>query len=108
VSREQLLCLVEAGQLPPLTAIVEWKVLGDESVSRPPKGFAVSFVAFHKRGFSVRTGRFIRGVLFEYGLQLQHLNPNNLQQMATFVMCNGTWESVPIGTSSGTSSSSHA
>jgi hypothetical protein len=34
----------------------------------------VSFVAFHERGFSVPVGRFIRGVLFAYGLQLQHLN----------------------------------
>jgi hypothetical protein len=42
----------------------------------------VSFVAFHERGFSVPTGQFIRGVLFEYGLQLQHLNPNSIQQMA--------------------------
>jgi hypothetical protein len=45
----------------------------------PPKGFVVSFTAFHERGFSVLAGRFIRGVLFEYGLQLQHLNPNNIQ-----------------------------
>jgi hypothetical protein len=82
VSREQLLHLVEVGQLPPLTAVVEWKV--DESVLRPPKGFVVSFVAFHKRGFSIPTGRFICGGLFEYGLQLQHLNPNSIQQMATF------------------------
>jgi hypothetical protein len=50
----------------------------------------VSFVAFHERGFSVPTGRFIRGVLFEYGLQLQHLNPNSIQQMAAFkAMCEG-------------------
>jgi hypothetical protein len=90
VSREQLLCLVEAGQLPPLTAAMEWRVPGDESVSRRPKGFAVSFVAFHERSFSVPARRFIRGVLFEYGLQLQHLNPNNIQQMAAFVaMCEG-------------------
>jgi hypothetical protein len=90
VSREQLLRLVEAGQLPPLTAAVEWKVHGDESVPRPPKGFVVSFVAFHEHGFSVPAGRFIRGVLFEYGLQLQHLNPNSIQQMAAFkVMCEG-------------------
>jgi hypothetical protein len=40
-------------------------------------------VTFHERGFSVPIGRFIRGVLYEYGLQLQHLNPNNIQQMAT-------------------------
>jgi hypothetical protein len=30
----------------------------------------VSFVAFHKRDFSIPVGRFIRGVLFAYGLQL--------------------------------------
>jgi hypothetical protein len=78
VSREQFLRLVEAGQLPPLTDIVEWRVPGDESVSHPPKGYVVSFVAFHERGFSVPAGRFIRGVLFAYGLQLQHLNPNSI------------------------------
>jgi hypothetical protein len=90
VSREQLLRLVEASQLPPLTTAVEWKVPGDESVPRPPKGFVVSLVAFHERDFSVPTGRFICGVLFEYGLQLQHLNPNNIQQMAAFeAMCEG-------------------
>jgi hypothetical protein len=50
----------------------------------------VSFVAFHERGFSVPAGRFIRGVLFVYGLQLQHLNPNSIQQMAAFeAMCEG-------------------
>jgi hypothetical protein len=35
VSREQLLYLVEAGQLRPLTAALEWRVPGDESVPRP-------------------------------------------------------------------------
>jgi hypothetical protein len=45
-------------------------------------------VAFHERGFSIPPGRFIRGVLFAYGLQLQHLNPNNIQQMSAFeAMC---------------------
>jgi hypothetical protein len=48
----------------------------------------VSFVAFHKSGFSVPADKFIRGVLFAYGLQLQHLKPNNIQQMAAFeAMC---------------------
>jgi hypothetical protein len=50
----------------------------------------VSFVAFHERGFSIPAGRFIRGILFEYEFQLQHLNPNNIQQMAAFeAMCEG-------------------
>jgi hypothetical protein len=83
VSHEQLLRLVEAGQLPPLTD-------ADESVSCPPTGYVVLFMAFHERGFSVPTGRFIRGVLFAYGQQLQHLNPNSIQQMAAFeAMCEG-------------------
>jgi hypothetical protein len=50
----------------------------------------VSFVAFHKCGFSIPAGRFIREVLFAYGLHLQHLNPNSIQQMAAFdAMCVG-------------------
>jgi hypothetical protein len=90
VSREQLLHLVEAGQLPPLTTAVSWKVPGDESMLHPPKGYVVSFVAFHERGFSVPAVRFIRVVLFEYGLQLQYLNPNSIQQMAALeAMCEG-------------------
>jgi hypothetical protein len=39
----------------------------------------VSLVTFHERDFFVPAVRFIRGVLFVYGLQLQHLNPNNIQ-----------------------------
>jgi hypothetical protein len=70
VSREQLLRLIEAGQLAPLTEAVEWIVPADESVPRPPRGYVVSFVAFHERGFSVPASRFIRGVLFTYRLQL--------------------------------------
>jgi hypothetical protein len=69
---------------------VDWKVPREESVSCPPRGYVVSFVAFHERGFSVPTGWFILGVLYEYGLQLQHLNPNSIQQMAAFeAMCEG-------------------
>jgi hypothetical protein len=50
----------------------------------------VSFVTFHKRGFSIPVGQFSREVLFAYGLQLQNLNPNNIQQMAAFeAMCAG-------------------
>jgi hypothetical protein len=90
VSREQLIRLVEAGQLPPLTEAIEWIVPAGESMSHPPSGYVVSFVVFHGHGFSVPAGRFIRGVLFAYGLQLQHLNPNSIQQMAAFeAMCEG-------------------
>lgn len=48
----------------------EWRVPKDETVPRPLKGYVVSFVVFHDCCFSVLAGRFIRAVLFEYGLQL--------------------------------------
>jgi hypothetical protein len=90
VSHEQLLRLVEAGHLPLLTDVVEWIVPADESVLRPPSGYVVSFMTFHERGFSIPANQFIRGVLFTYGLQLQHLNLNSIQQMAAFeAMCEG-------------------
>jgi hypothetical protein len=83
-------CLGDAGQLPPLTDVVEWNVPGEKSVPRPPKGCVVSFMDFHERGYSVPTWRFIRVVLYEYRLQLQHLNLNSIQQMAAFeAMCEG-------------------
>jgi hypothetical protein len=82
--------LVTAEQLPPLTDAKEWRVPAEESVPRPSRGYVVSFVAFHECGFSIPVGRFIRAVLHEYGLQLQHLNPNSVQQMAVFeVLCEG-------------------
>jgi hypothetical protein len=78
------------GQLPPLTEAIEWIVPADEFVPHPPNRYVVSFVVFHEHSFSVPTGRFIRGVLFAYGLQLQHLNPSSIQQMAAFeAMCEG-------------------
>jgi hypothetical protein len=69
---------------------VELKVPREEFVSCPRAGYVISFVAFHERGFSVPAGQFIRAVLFEYGLQLQHLIPNSIQHMAPFkAMCEG-------------------
>jgi hypothetical protein len=66
-----MLCrLVEAGQLPPLTDAVEWKVPREESVPHPPRGYVVLFVDFHEPASPSPRGRFIRAVLFEYRLHL--------------------------------------
>jgi hypothetical protein len=82
--------LITAGHLPVLTDAEESRVPKAESVLRPPKGYVISFVAFHESGFSIPARRFIRVVLFEYRLQLQHLKPNNIQQMEAFeALCEG-------------------
>jgi hypothetical protein len=89
VSREQLLRLVEAASFLPSPTLSS-RSSPPTSLCRPPKGYVVSFVVFHECGFSVLASRFIRGVPFVYGLQLQHLNPNNIQQMVAFeAMCEG-------------------
>jgi hypothetical protein len=57
------------------------------STCRAPKGYVVSFVSFHERNFSVSAGWFICGVLFEYGLHLQHLNPNSYALVILPLLC---------------------
>ena len=48
----------------------------------------MSFTNFHKHGSVVLASDFLRGFLREYGVQLQHLPPNAVSQLAGFVvMC---------------------
>jgi hypothetical protein len=35
----------------------------------------VSFVSFHERGFGVLAGRFMRAILYHYGVELRNLTP---------------------------------
>jgi hypothetical protein len=57
-------------------------------------------VAFHECGFSVPADRFIRGVLFAYGLQLQHLNPKASNRWMPLRQCvwgsSASVHSVPV------------
>jgi hypothetical protein len=77
--------LVSHGELPELSEAAEWRVPGDEEFPRPPDGYVISFVEFHRRGFSVPAGDFIRGLLHYWRIELQHLNPNGVLQIAVFV-----------------------
>ena len=50
----------------------------------------MSFAVFHERGFAIPAHRFLRGLLDYYDVELQHLTPNGVQHMATFVaLCEG-------------------
>ena len=56
----------------------------------PPDGYVVSFAHFHERGFVTPAHRFLRGLLYYYKIEVQHLNPNGIQHMAAFVaLCEG-------------------
>jgi len=82
--------LVRHGLLRPRTSIEEWLLPNDEDLSLPPDGYVVSFAHFHERGLVTPTQKFLRGLLHNYKIDLQHLNPNGIQHMVAFVtLCNG-------------------
>jgi hypothetical protein len=61
-----------------------------EGVPNPPYGYIVSFIRFHERGFMAPASRFLRGLCYHYGVELQNFAPNAISQAATFVgVCEG-------------------
>ena len=82
--------LVDKGLLCPLTSSQEWIIPSGESEPQPPLGFVVLFMHFHERGFATPTHAFFRGLLHHYQVELQHLNPNGIQSISTFIaLCAG-------------------
>jgi hypothetical protein len=68
----------------------EWIPPVGGAAPSPPPGYVMSFVSFHERGFGVPTGRFMRAILFHYGVELHNLTPNSISQAAIFVaVCEG-------------------
>jgi hypothetical protein len=61
-----------------------------ERVPNPPYSYIVSFMRFHERGFTAPASRFLRGLCYHYGVELQNFAPNAISQAATFVgVCEG-------------------
>ncbi|KAK1682439.1 hypothetical protein QYE76_043287 [Lolium multiflorum] len=61
------------------------KMPGDESSPRPPIGFRVTFIDFLVCGLVVPVHKFLRGLLFIYGIQLHQLTPNSLLHISIFI-----------------------
>jgi hypothetical protein len=56
-----------------------------ERIPKPPSGYRVMFLAFLLRGLSFPAHKFLRGLLFVYGVQLHQLMPNSILHIAYFV-----------------------
>ena len=56
-----------------------------EAFPRPRADEVVSFLAFHERGLGYPVQWFLCGLLNEWGLELQHLNPTRVLHIAGFV-----------------------
>ena len=50
----------------------------------------VVFKSFYEKGFALPAGAFFRGLLHFYGLEVTHLKPNSIAQIAIFIhLCEG-------------------
>ena len=56
-----------------------------EVVPHPSANEVVSFLAFHKRGLRYPMHWFLRGLLNEWGLELQQINPMRVLHIVGFV-----------------------
>ena len=45
----------------------------------------VVFKSFYEKGFALPAGAFFRGLLYFYGLEVTHLKPNSIAQIAIFI-----------------------
>jgi hypothetical protein len=55
----------------------------------------VVFTSFFQRGFSLLTCHFFRGVLDHYKIELVHLNPNSVLQIAIFIHLSEAFLGIP-------------
>jgi hypothetical protein len=92
VAVEDLETLVADGLLRPLFDGLqpEWMAPSSEADLIPPRGYVLSFIPFHERGFGVPATRFMRALLHHYGVELHNFNPNSIAQAAIFAaVCEG-------------------
>ena len=79
-----LAAFAEKGLLPP-KEVVHWRAPAGKAFPRPRAGEVVSLLAFHERGLGYPMHWFLRGLLNEWGLELQHLNPTGVLHVAGIV-----------------------
>ena len=70
--------LIKHGLLHGRTDAAEWLVPGREDASAPPDDYVISFVLFHECRLMVPPHLFFQGLLHQYQIELQHLNPNGI------------------------------
>ena len=70
--------LVHHNLLHAWTSTMEWLLPSEEELPSSPNGYVVSFAHFHEHEFMTPTPKFLRGQLYYYKIELQHLNPNGI------------------------------
>ena len=69
----------------PTKSLIGWRATDGELFPTTNTGELVVFEPFFYRGFLLPTNKFFRGLLHFYGIELVHLNPNSILQIAAFI-----------------------
>ena len=65
--------------------VAHWRVPRREEFPQPWPGEVVSFLTIHEHGLGYPAHWFLCGILNEWGLELQHLNPMRVLHITGFV-----------------------
>jgi hypothetical protein len=65
--------------------LINWRLPFRDPFPMESVNEIVSFCSFSERGFALPTCSFFRGLLFFYGIELQHLNPNSICHISIFI-----------------------
>jgi hypothetical protein len=83
-SESSLLRLVSDGLLQSQN-LIHWRVPLEDQHPQENDNEIVSFLHFAERGLAFPTSSFFRGLLYFYGLELHHLNPNSVCHISIFI-----------------------
>ena len=73
----------------PENQIFGWRCCYGEEFPSEDKDQTVMFKSFNEKGFALPAGAFFRRLLHFYGLEVTHLKPNSIAQIAIFIhLCN--------------------
>lgn len=84
MTQERIQALVDRGLLGP-QALLDWKPTAGQEFPLEDKMETVVFVPFFECGFGIPCGDFFRVLLQYYKIELVHLNPNSILDIAIFI-----------------------
>lgn len=94
MTKEKIQAFVDCGLLGP-KFVLEWKATVGQKFPTKDRTEAVVFVAFFEQGFRIPAGDYLRGLLDYYKIELVHLNPNSILDIAFFIYLREAFLGIP-------------